>query len=50
MNFLRIYSGNKLVEVISKLSLRFNIKDQNIFFNEVVALSNSIYSRKNYQA
>ena len=44
--FSRIYSGNKLVEVISKLSLRFNIKDQNIFFNEVVALSNSIYSRE----
>jgi len=33
--FSRIYSGNKLVEVISKLSLRFNIKDQNIFDNLV---------------
>ena len=44
--FSRSYSGNKLVEVISKLSLRFKIKDQNIFFNEVVALSNSIYSRE----
>jgi len=45
-DFSRNYSGNKLVEVISKLSLRFNIKDQKIFFDEVMALSNSIYMKE----
>ena len=44
--FSRNYSGNKLVEVISKLSLRFNIKDHKVFFNEIMALSDSIYSKE----
>ena len=44
--FSRQYSGNKLVEVISKLSLRYNIKDQKSFFNEIISFSNSIYLKE----
>lgn len=44
--FSKRYSGNKLVEVISKLSLRFNIKDQKSFFNEILSFSNSIYLKE----
>ena len=44
--FSKHYSGKKLVEVISKLSLRFNIKDQKSFFNEIMSFSNSIYLKE----
>ena len=32
--FSRTYAGNKLVEVVSKLSSRFNIKNQEVFFKD----------------
>ena len=44
--FTMKYSGKKLVEVISKLSSRFNIKDQKVFFNEVMILANDIYIKE----
>jgi len=40
------YSGNKLVEVISKLSTRFGIIDKEIFSSEVMELSKSIYMKE----
>ena len=43
MEFSESYSGNKLIDVISKLSSRFNIKNKEVFFNEVMELSHSIY-------
>ena len=41
--FSLAYSGNKLVEVIKKLSIRFGIQNEDVFFKEVMALSRSIY-------
>ena len=41
--FSKNYSGKKLTEVISIISERFNIKKQNIFFDEVMKLSQEIY-------
>ena len=38
------YAGNKLVEVVSKLSSRFNIKDKEIFFQDVMTLAHTIYT------
>ena len=45
-DFSTSYSGNKLVEVISKLSTRFGIIDKEIFSNEVMELSKSIYLKE----
>ncbi len=41
--FSKIYAGTKLVEVISKLSYRFKIDNQEIFFNDVMKLVQTIY-------
>ena len=41
--FMRTYAGNKLVEVVSDISSRFNIKDQDAFFENVMALNQRIY-------
>jgi len=38
------YAGNKLVEVVSKLSSRFNIKDKEKFFQDVMTLAHTIYT------
>jgi len=42
--FFRTYAGNKLIEVVSKLSSRFNIKNQEMFFEDVMKLSHTIYT------
>ena len=42
--FSKTYAGNKLVEVVSKLSSRFNIKNQEMFFEDVMKLSHTIYT------
>ena len=42
--FSKSYAGNKLVEVVSKLSSRFNIKNQEMFFEDVMKLSHTIYT------
>ena len=44
--FSRSYSGNKLVEVIEKLSNKFYIKNKKKFFNEIINLSNVIYKNE----
>jgi len=41
--FSTYYSGKKLVEVVSMLSDRFNIKNPEVFFEEMMKVSNSIY-------
>tara|TARA_Y100000590_G_C15424132_1_gene902562 strand:+ start:41 stop:703 length:663 start_codon:yes stop_codon:yes gene_type:complete len=41
--FSTYYSGKKLVEVVSMLSDRFNIKNPEVFFEEMMKFSNSIY-------
>ena len=43
--FSKTYAGNKLVEVVSKLSSRFNIKNQEIFFEDVMRISHTIYTK-----
>ena len=43
MDFSKNYSGNKLVQVIPKIAERFNIKNQEFFFKEVVALTEKTY-------
>ena len=42
--FSKTYAGNKLIEVVSKLSSRFNIKNQEMFFEDVMKLSHTIYT------
>ena len=42
--FSNTYGGNKLIEVVSKLSSRFNIKNQDAFFKDVMTLSHTIYT------
>ena len=38
------YSGNKTVNVISDLSTKFDIKEKELFFKEVMSIANNIYS------
>ena len=38
------YAGNKLIEVVSKLSSRFNIKNKKIFFDDIMTLAHTIYT------
>tara|TARA_Y100000590_G_scaffold388670_1_gene463197 strand:+ start:1240 stop:1899 length:660 start_codon:yes stop_codon:yes gene_type:complete len=45
-DFSRNYSGNKLTEVIVLLSKRFNIKNQDIFFQEIMELAQKIYKEE----
>ena len=42
--FSKTYAGNKLIEVVSKLSSRFNIKNQEMFFEDIMKLSHTIYT------
>ena len=44
--FSRTYAGNKLVEVVSKLSSRFNIKNQEVFFKDAMTLAHTIYTNE----
>ena len=41
--FIRTYAGIKLVKVMSDISSRFNIKDQDAFFENVMTLNQRIY-------
>ena len=38
------YAGKKTVEVVSELSSKFNIKDQNKFYKDIMMIANKIYS------
>ena len=40
------FAGNKTVEIVSKLSLLFNIKDKEVFFNDLMSLSKDLYVNK----
>lgn len=42
--FSKTYAGNKLIEVVSKLSSRFNIKNQKVFFEDVMTLAHTNYT------
>ena len=42
--FSNTYAGNKLVEVVSRLTSRFNIKNQGEFFEDVMTLVHTIYT------
>jgi len=44
--FCETYSGNKTINVVSDLSTKFNIKEKEIFFQEVMAIANHIYSNE----
>jgi len=37
-------AGNKTIEVISIISKKFNIKDERVFFDDIIALANNLYS------
>ena len=39
-----IFAGKKTIQVIEELSKKFNIQDQNEFFNDIMNIANSIYS------
>ena len=44
--FSKTYAGNKLIEVVSKLSSRFNIKNQEVFFKDAMTLAHTIYTNE----
>ena len=44
--FSQTYAGNKTINVVSELSARFNIKDNDIFFKDIMAIANNIYSNE----
>ena len=44
--FCETYSGNKTINVVSDLSTKFNIKEKEIFFQEVMAIADHIYSNE----
>tara|TARA_B110000263_G_C15272716_1_gene494303 strand:+ start:408 stop:1067 length:660 start_codon:yes stop_codon:yes gene_type:complete len=39
-----IYAGKKTIQIIDELSEKFKIKDQKVFFDEIMNISNNIYS------
>lgn len=44
--FCSAYAGIRIVDVISRLSSRFNIKDKDDFFKEIILISNNIYNNE----
>lgn len=44
--FARTYTGNKTINVVSDLSSRFNIKDKEVFFEEIMSIANNIYNNE----
>ena len=44
--FARTYSGNKTINVVSDLSSRFNIKDNEVFLEEIMSIVNNIYNNE----
>ena len=40
------FAGKKTIQVVSELSLLFNIADKHSFFNEIMSFANSIYSNE----
>jgi len=43
---IAFYAGNKTVDVIDKLSLRFNIEDKQKLFNDIMLIANNIYNKE----
>ena len=41
-----IYAGNKTLNVIEDLSIKFNIKNKEVFFQEVMSVANHIYNNE----
>ena len=38
------YAGKKTIQVIDELSVKFNIEDQKLFFDDIMNIANNIYS------
>ena len=43
---IAFYAGNRTVDVIDKLSLRFNIEDKQKLFNDIMLIANNIYNKE----
>ena len=43
---IAFYAGNKTIDVIDKLSLRFNIEDKQKLFNDIMLIANNIYNKE----
>ena len=41
-----IYAGKKTIQVIDELSIKFDIKNKKIFFDDIMNLANNIYSNE----
>ena len=44
--FASLYAGNKTINIVSELSSRFNIKNKDVFFKEIMSIANNIYSNE----
>lgn len=44
--YASLYAGNKTINVVSELSSRFNIKNKEVFFDAIMAITNNIYNNE----